>query len=423
LSRAKRQPGERRRERLKQEVDRRVRELEAYRDNDRLPTTIGPDRFTRGLAVPARRLEQARLELSRGQALASTPRLPPPEELREQWPSMSLAKRRAAIAQVIDCAFVTDARRRGIEARLHVCALGRAPAGLPPANPRGPLETRPFDPSTCAPPLRLGKTPRDWSDIRLRSELRAFLAGRTRWPSFPEFQSAGRAALHQQVERHGGPRRWATLLELSFEPPPDQVATWSKQRIRCELGTYLQDKARWPSCRTFTADGQGPLRRAIRWFDGPEYWAREFGFDLPPGHGSPQRWTYARIKSELLEFVGDRPDWPPLAEFKAVGLTKLYTAIRTSGARQRLAAELGLRLPPGRVYASRQWHDAAIKAALDDLLAGRTTWPSQREFRIAGLSGLYGHLYRTRSRDRWTREYGLQSDPRPGGKKRTLGLD
>jgi DNA invertase Pin-like site-specific DNA recombinase len=226
LSRAKRQPAARHRERLKQEVDRRVRELEAYRDNDRLPTTIGPDRFARGLAVRARRLEQARLGLSRAQALASTPRLAPLDELRQQWPSMSLDQRRAAIAQVIDCAFVTEARRRGIEARLHVCALGRAPAGLPPANPRGPLETRPFDPSTCAPPLRLAKTAKDWSDFRLRAELKAFLAGRTRWPSFPEFQSAGRAALYQQVERHGG----------RAAGPPSSICRTTRRRTRSPPG-------------------------------------------------------------------------------------------------------------------------------------------------------------------------------------------
>jgi site-specific DNA recombinase len=422
LSRAKRQPAARRLERLKQEVDRRVRELEAYRDNDRLPTTIGPNRFARGLAVRARRLEQARLELSRAQVEASTPRLPSLGELRQQWPSMSLDQRRAAIAQVIDCAFVTDAIRRGIEARLYVCAPGRAPAGLPPPNPRGPLETRPFDPSTCAPSLRLRKSA-DWSDARLRSELRRFLAGRTRWPSFPEFQSAGKAALHEQVERHGGPRRWAELFNVPYHPPPDQVGTWSKRRIRRELATYLKDKARWPSCRTFAADGQGQLRKAIRWFGGPEYWAREFGLDLPPRYGRTQRWTYARIKSELLEFVGDRPDWPALSEFEAAGLNKLYNAIRASGARERLAAELGLWHPQGRVYARPQWPHAAIKAALDDLLAGRTTWPSQREFRLAGLSGLYGHLYRTRGRDMWAREYGVRVRPgRPDTGRDRSGL-
>jgi hypothetical protein len=76
--------------------------------------------------------------------------------------------------------------------------------------------------------------------------------------------------------------------------------------------------------------------------------ARKFGLDLPPRYGRPQRWTYARIKSELIDFVGDRPDWPALSEFEAAGLTNLYNAIRTSGARGRLAAEL-LEIP--RAYA------------------------------------------------------------------------
>jgi hypothetical protein len=265
--------------------------------------------------------------------------------------------------------------------------------------------------------LRLRKPANDWSELRLRDELKGFLAGRTRWPSFPDFQSAGRAALYEQVERHGGQRRWAALFDVPYQPPPEQIATWSMRRIRRELGTYLQDKARWPSCRRFAADGRGRLRIAVRWFGGPEYWAREFGLELPPRFAGTQRWTYARIKSELVEFVDGRPDWPALSEFEAAGLSKLYRAICTSGARRRLAAELGLWLPPGRVYASRQWDDEAVRAALDDLLAGRTTWPSQREFYDAGLSGLYGHLYRTGSRTSWARRYGVRIRPRRGSRK------
>ncbi len=47
-----------------------------------------------------------------------------------------------------------------------------------------------------------------WTEERVRSEVAAFLDGRTTWPSFGEFRAAGLAAAYQAMSRHGGVARW-----------------------------------------------------------------------------------------------------------------------------------------------------------------------------------------------------------------------
>ena len=69
-------------------------------------------------------------------------------------------------------------------------------------------------------------------------------------------------------------------------------------------------------------------------------------------------------------------------------MSSAYRAIRVRAIRPQLAADLRLELPDGRVD-SRHWTDARIEATLDRLLKGRHEWPTRREFREAGLEGLY----------------------------------
>jgi Fic family protein len=55
---------------------------------------------------------------------------------------------------------------------------------------------------------------RTWTDERILNELRAFLAGRSNWPSAREFREAGRMPLYQAASRRGGIERWVAELEL-----------------------------------------------------------------------------------------------------------------------------------------------------------------------------------------------------------------
>ncbi|HEY7198422.1 MAG TPA: hypothetical protein VH306_14690 [Gaiellaceae bacterium] len=57
--------------------------------------------------------------------------------------------------------------------------------------------------------------PRSWTNDRIRSELRAFCAGRDTWPSAAEFRSSGRGDLYLAVCRYGGIDRWAGEVGLA----------------------------------------------------------------------------------------------------------------------------------------------------------------------------------------------------------------
>jgi hypothetical protein len=142
-------------------------------------------------------------------------------------------------------------------------------------------------------------------------------------------------------------------------------------------------------------------------------------FAAGPGpHQHPfQFWTYARIKSELAAFTAGRDDWPHHTEFRAAGRLTLYEAIRLRKIRDRLATELGLRLPVGRdpIRTPSRWTDDAISAELDELLNCRSSWQTCTEFKAAGLSGLYHVLLKPGAREKWAREYGLKPPQRRRG--------
>ena len=193
--------------RLEADFDRRTDELHAYRDSPRLPVTLGQLRFSEGLAVRTRRVELAQLELARARHAASPATLPPVAELQQQWASMTIGQRRAAIGEVLDCVFVRSARTMAVERRTHVFLRGRAPVGLPSLGERCDA-LPPFDAAAFPAQVRL-RPVRDWEATRIHTELAEFTAGKDRWPSFPEFQAAGRARLWAQVDRHRGVHEWA----------------------------------------------------------------------------------------------------------------------------------------------------------------------------------------------------------------------
>jgi hypothetical protein len=321
---------------------------------------------------------------------------------------MTLEARRAVIGEVIECAFVGPGRGK-VEDRLFVCLRGRAPAELPPCNPRSPIETRRFDPVTCPASARLRARQADWGEPRLLKALQSFLAGRESWPGFTGFQAAGLASVYTQVQRQGGPERWATLCNVDFGPATDSraVGAWSEDRVRDELSAYLEGKTTWPTVKEFIADGRTTLRWALKWFATPEWWARELGVTLPARERTRHDWPYARMKAELAVFTADRSDWPPKQEFYDAGLRGLYNAIRKRHARRYLASDLGLALPDGPVCARRRWTNDAVEAALAELLDGPTSWPTAREFETAGLSGLRAMLRQTGTLDAWAQTYGL----------------
>jgi DNA invertase Pin-like site-specific DNA recombinase len=391
-----------------QEVQRREQALLAYRDNERLPLTLGAKKFAAGLDVRACRVEAARVALSRLSGASDAATLPAREELGERWHHMSITERREAIAKVLECVFVGP-RHVLPEDRFAACLRGRGPAGMPGFCTRKLEHTRAFDPSTCAPTVTLRTPEPDWDAARLRRELDDLLAGHEQWPPFRFFQERGRAMLYDQVRRLGGCQRWAKALGLRFDPPPHMVRPWSEDRIHAELQAYLATKTQWPSKKTFIADGHGPLREAVRWAGGVERWSDELGVPRRSQLRTLRpRWTYARIKEEVAALAGESGLWPGEREFKDAGLAGLLAAVWKQGLRAQLLDELGLQLRPAARRHRPPWTDAEIRTALERLIMDVGGWPTVRHFENAGLGGLYSTMRKRKTLVGWGRRFGFE---------------
>ncbi len=55
--------------------------------------------------------------------------------------------------------------------------------------------------------------PRSWTAERIQTELEAFCAGHSQWPSVAEFRAAGQTALYLAVNRYGGVDYWAERVD------------------------------------------------------------------------------------------------------------------------------------------------------------------------------------------------------------------
>jgi hypothetical protein len=389
----------------------RDQEVDAYRDNGRLPITLGQQRFAAGLDLRVCRAEAARLAVIQARRGASVAPLPTAAELRESWPSLTATERREALAEVIDAAFVSRGVHQTTEDRVFVVLRGNAPVDLPNMNQQTRLPLEPFEPANFPPPPRLRPT-RAWSIAKLDRELRAFLDARDRWPNFAEFQAAGLVLLWEQVQQHGGSLRWAGRCRIPFVAPDRAGQVWTDELIRARLAPFLAGKKEWPSFQEFKAAGHGLLRRAVSAMGGPVRWAELMGVTVPPGRVTHTRWTYPRILEEVEKLAAGDGQFPTCRQFQEAGLSGLDKAIYTRRLSNQIAADLGIR-PRARRRQRPDWTDATIRATLDDFLRGRRTWPSESEFRRAGLDSLTANFYRNGTRDRWAREFGIPPPPEP----------
>jgi hypothetical protein len=379
---------------------------------------LGLERFEAGLEVRTRRHERALLAVAAARRELASPDLPDPAELRERWPTLGLHERRDLIGALIDCAFVLPPPGPA-EKRLVVCGRGQAPDDLPASaaqwRTRSP-RARPFDPAQCRGSIRLrSNATRRWSEQQVRAAVEPFLAGRSNWPTFPEFQAAGLGLVHRQIDLRGGPSLWARDYGLPRECLQYRLGAWSDDRIRHELKQFLAGRSDWPTKQEFDAAGKVTLRRVLDGFGGQERWAGEFGLQIPRQRRRLHSWTDEQIEAELRRFTAGTRRWPTRREFEEAGLRSLYNAIMCRGARKPLAKKLGLRVLPSYARLPILWSDQAIERALNDLLEGRDSWPTWTEFVAADLNRLYQAISRSPGgHDAWACRYGL---PRPSRRR------
>jgi len=321
---------------------------------------------------------------------------------------MSVEERRAAIAEVVDCVYVS--RRRGtsqpITDRLFVCLRGRGPAEVRYRGRKRGEPVVPFDPRSCPAGPTLKPVDRQVSTAVLRSKLEAFVEGRRFWPGFQHFQARGRADLYSDIRATGGVARWAGELGLRVEPSHRVLRAWPEDRIRQQLRRYLNGQVQWPSTDEFVAAGLNEMRIAVRWTGGPERWAAEIGLPVKGTRRRTRRWSYAELRNAISELAADSGRWPTHRTLASV--PGLEYATRRLDLRAQLCKDLALAPPTRSPRRTNYWTDNQIQAALDHLLASRDTWPTRRMFGAAGLLGLHETLRRRGIIGEWAKRYGFE---------------
>lgn len=152
------------------------------------------------------------------------------------------------------------------------------------------------------------------------------------------------------------------------------------------------------------ARGQGPAELPWRGNRELELQAFQSG-EVEPVSMTDQApaWPSTRVREALGEALGERSEgrWPSDEELVYVGRGPLLRQIERRGGPAAWA-------DPSTGYSRRRpaWTEERIRAALSSFLAGRGSWPSQREFQRAGLGGLYSVLAR-RGRRAWAHDYGF----------------
>ncbi len=187
-------------------------------------------------------------------------------------------------------------------------------------------------------------TSSSWTDARIDAELREFLAGRDEWPSYREFVAAGRARLREAITKRGGQRRWAR-------------------------------------------------RVGVRWRE------RSLGY--------PTLWTEQRVRSELEEFLAGHEVWPSQREFEEAGYANLRAAVTRLGGVERWARELRLPRVDQRNGSRLVWDDRRVERSVRPLVKRLGRWPTQSEFRDAGLASALTAMYRRGGITHWRGRLGV----------------
>jgi hypothetical protein len=126
-------------------------------------------------------------------------------------------------------------------------------------------------------------------------------------------------------------------------------------------------------------------------------------------------WADDRIDADLRQFLADRAVWPSYAEFVAAGRAGLRQAITQHGGACMWASRMGVEWVERRPGYAPRWTAKRVRSELESFLAGRTVWPSRKEFETAGLKTLRDAVHRLGGVDVWAAEFGLQRTSRASG--------
>ena len=122
-------------------------------------------------------------------------------------------------------------------------------------------------------------------------------------------------------------------------------------------------------------------------------------------------WDEPSIRRALSEFLHDKSRWPTYDEFIDAGLKGLRDVLPRFGGPERWSREMGLQEGPRPWGGVVRWTDDAIRSTLTEFLEGRSVWPTHRDFRQAGLGGLYSKLLQEGTLEGWASEMRIAPPP------------
>lgn len=120
---------------------------------------------------------------------------------------------------------------------------------------------------------------------------------------------------------------------------------------------------------------------------------------------APELWLVERIERELGVLLGGRLAWPPYAEFATSGYARLHFQVMSYGGPYWWGPRMGVRIPPRFVA----WNETRVRGALRPFLTGRAVFPTEGEFKAAGLSSLRTAVHNHGGLVYWADEFGLES--------------
>jgi hypothetical protein len=253
-----------------------------------------------------------------------------------------------------------------------------------------------------------------WNERSIRAALEDFLREREQWPRHSEFVASGHSGLYQAVLRHGGTRLWARRMGVRWVKRNGGRPYWSEQLIRERLQKFLAGRNTWPSSQEFAQAGEGALLAAVRRFGGVARWERELGIKRARRRRKrprrPRRlWDDARIEAAIAPLVAELGRWPTKAEFRRAGLGSALSAVYNHGGSALWQRRLGLRRSRRRVRVPdrTRWTEQTIETELRRICRGRSTWPTQTEFKSAGASALYSAVIKHGGLRMWRERLGL----------------
>jgi hypothetical protein len=262
-----------------------------------------------------------------------------------------------------------------------------------------------------------------WTEQTVTAALTEFLAGRDTWPKHSEFVETGRKGLYHAVLKHGGSQLWARRMGVQWidRKRCGRGATWTEERVRAELSSYLVGRTAWPTAHEFASSGHLGLLNAARRSGGTEKWIREFS--LQRAHRQPARtrerrarrqpserrlsaeprWSDERIETAIAPLIKKLGRWPTKAEFRRAGQSRALSAVYDHGGSARWQQHFGVepRRLSGLVPDRTRWTEERIERELIVLRAQLRRWPTGTELREHVPSGLYSAVVRHGGVRKW----------------------